>query len=152
MNIIHVLKEQQPGDPDLKVLHISDSPFAMQSKARSLLEGSSMQFLGTPLAKKEDRLKEAARLMLKSGDVKAFCEIQLMLGNKHTALAYAPKVSLKYWQQIVQKTFLAEPDEEGFLLAGKVKEAAALLHQKGETRDAKMLLHLQRLPNPVETH
>jgi len=61
------------------------------------MDGNSMQYLGTNLAKKEDRLKEAARLMLKSGNIQAFCEIQLMLGNKHKALAYAPKVSLAFW-------------------------------------------------------
>jgi hypothetical protein len=29
LSILTVLKEQQPGDPDLKVLHIADAPFAM---------------------------------------------------------------------------------------------------------------------------
>jgi hypothetical protein len=71
--------------------------------------------LGTSLAKKEDRFKEAARLMLKSGNIQAFCEINMKAGNYEKAIAYAPKVSLKFWKQCVEKytKFLANPPVEG---------------------------------------
>ena len=64
---------------------------------------SGMKMLGTSLSKKEDRLLEAASLMLKSGNFQEYCEIQIQLGNYEDAIAYAPKVSMQYWQQCVQK-------------------------------------------------
>lgn len=33
--------------------------------------------LGTALSKKEDRMKEAANLMIKSGNFQEYCEIQM---------------------------------------------------------------------------
>jgi hypothetical protein len=57
--------------------------------------------LGTGLSKKEDRLKEAASLMLKSGNFQDYCEIMMQLKDFEAAMAVAPKVSLKYWQQCV---------------------------------------------------
>ena len=58
--------------------------------------------LGTALSKKEDRMKEAAKLMLKSGNFKEYCEIQMQLGNYEMAIAVAPKISLKYWQTCIK--------------------------------------------------
>jgi hypothetical protein len=56
-----------------------------------------MKMLGTALAKKEDRLLEAANLMIKSGNFEEYCEIQKELGNYEDAISVAPKVSLIYW-------------------------------------------------------
>ena len=56
-----------------------------------------MQMIGTQFAKKEDRLKEAASVMLKCGRFRDFCEIQCQLGNYKKAMAFAPKVSIEYW-------------------------------------------------------
>lgn len=58
--------------------------------------------LGTTLAKKEDRLKEAANIMLKTGNFQDYCELNMKLGNYEAAIACAPKVSLKYWKECVQ--------------------------------------------------
>ena len=57
-----------------------------------------MKLLGTALSKKEDRLAEAASLMLKSGNFKEYCELMIALGKYEEAIAYAPKVSLEYWK------------------------------------------------------
>lgn len=50
--------------------------------------------------KKEDRLKEAANIYLKLGKTKEFCEIQMQLKNYKKALAFAPGVSIEYWQEL----------------------------------------------------
>jgi|TARA_B110000285_G_C14858701_1_gene483473 WD repeat-containing protein 17 len=60
-----------------------------------------MKMLGTALAKKEDRMLEAANLMIKSGNFEEYCEIQKELGNYEDAISVAPKVSLAYWQKCV---------------------------------------------------
>jgi hypothetical protein len=57
-----------------------------------------MALLGTQFARKEDRLKEAANVYLKSGRFKDFCEVQCELGNYKKAMAFAPAVSIEYWQ------------------------------------------------------
>lgn len=67
--------------------------------------------LGTALSKKEDRMKEAANLMLKSGNIQDYCEIQMQLGNYETAIATAPKVSLKYWKQCIE-TYISYLDSD----------------------------------------
>lgn len=81
----------------LRINHISDITFVYQTKARELKEVSGMKMLGTALAKKEDRLLEAANLYLKSGNFQEYCELQKELGNYEEALSVAPKVSLQYW-------------------------------------------------------
>jgi WD repeat-containing protein 17 len=60
-----------------------------------------MQMLGTALAKKEDRLQLAANLMLKAGNFKMYCKLMLKQDKWEDAIAYAPKVSLEYWQSLV---------------------------------------------------
>ena len=67
------------------------------------MQMSGMKMLGTALSKKEDRLAEASNLMLKSGNFAEYCEIQMSLGNFEDAIAYAPKVSMQYWKQCVEK-------------------------------------------------
>jgi hypothetical protein len=42
--------------------------FATQQKAVELAQTQGMKMLGTSLGKKEDRLKEAAKMMLKAGN------------------------------------------------------------------------------------
>jgi hypothetical protein len=58
-------KENSEG---LRINHISDITFVYQTKARDLQQVSGMKMLGTALSKKEDRLMEAANLMIKSGN------------------------------------------------------------------------------------
>jgi hypothetical protein len=80
-----------------RINHISDITFVYQTRARELQQVSGMKMLGTTLSKKEDRLNEAASLMLKSGNFQEYCEIQKELGQFEEAIAVAPKVSLQYW-------------------------------------------------------
>ena len=58
-----------------RVKHISDIATAYQSQAQELIQVSGLKMLGTSLSKKEDRLKEAASLMLKCGNFQDYCEI-----------------------------------------------------------------------------
>lgn len=67
------------------------------SRAQELLQINGMKMLGTAMSKKEDRMKEAALLMLKSGNIQEYCEIMIQMNNFEAAIAAAPKVSLKYW-------------------------------------------------------
>ena len=66
----YIVKGDAPGlDTErLRVHHITDVSAAYSSKATSLLQATQMSMLGTALAKKEDRMLEAARLQLVSGN------------------------------------------------------------------------------------
>ena len=66
----HILKGDGPGfeSEKLRIHHISDVSAAYSQKAQTLLNANPMSLLGTALAKKEDRLQEAARLNLVSGN------------------------------------------------------------------------------------
>ncbi len=90
-------------DDQSRVNHIQDISVAYQSKARELLQTNGMQMLGTALSKREDRLVAASQLMLKAGNIREYCEIHIKMGNFEDAIAYAPKVSLDYWNQCVSK-------------------------------------------------
>ena len=122
---------------------------------------SGMKMLGTPLSRKEDRLAEAANLMLKSGNFQEYCEIHMKLGNFEDAIAYAPKVSMKYWKQCVEKyqvhltqevdgseqtTAERDPVEELAnykILTSQYSEAADILEKAGQTKGAKLVKVMQ---------
>ena len=68
--------------------------------------------------KKEVRLKEAAQIYLKLGNIKEFCEIQFQLKNYKKALAFAPGVSIDYWQVLAER--------HAKVLSEECKEEAAI--------------------------
>ena len=59
-----------------------------------------MPYLGTSLAKKEERLLECGRILLEMGEYQKYCEIMMDIGYYDKAMAFAPAVSLKYWRDI----------------------------------------------------
>ena len=52
---------------DLKVLHCSKIAIALREKAVMLKKASGMQMYNTQFAKKEDRLREVAKIQIRSG-------------------------------------------------------------------------------------
>lgn len=52
---------------------------------------------------KEDRLRNAALLHLKSGNLQRYCELLVELGEWERALAVAPGVSYSYWKSLSQR-------------------------------------------------
>lgn len=42
-------------------------------------------------------------MSLRSGNVKEYCEIQFELGDYNKALAFAPSVSIEYWQELADR-------------------------------------------------
>jgi len=75
----HIVRGDGPPleSEKLRVHHITDVAAAYSSQAQNLLNANPMSMLGTTLAKTEDRLQEAARLNLVSGNFQQYCEIQM---------------------------------------------------------------------------
>jgi hypothetical protein len=57
----------QTSSANLRIFHIQDIQQAQISKAQELQQVSGMKMIGTNLSKKEDRMRESAKLMIKAG-------------------------------------------------------------------------------------
>ncbi len=73
--------EGKPGEAR-RILHINDLAKAYYGKIQKLETASPFTFLGTALSKKEDRAAECARLLLKLGNFKGYCEIMCSLSTR----------------------------------------------------------------------
>ena len=104
---------------------------------------------GTVFAKKEDRLKEAASTYLKCGRFKDFCEVQCELGNWKKAMAFAPAVSIEYWQELAERhtKFLSDKQSEkapqAALISNQCNLAVKLFMDREDFEDGKVLRALQ---------
>lgn len=57
---------------------------------------------------------EAAKLYLKLGEYEHYCESLVKIGQWEKAMAFAPSVSMDYWQNLAKRysTYLAEKDDQ----------------------------------------
>lgn len=76
---------------------------AYLARATHLENSTGMQLLNTPFSKKEDKFNEIAQTFLSCGKIREFCEIQFELGNHAKAMAFAPGVSIEYWQELADR-------------------------------------------------
>mmetsp|Transcript_17137 Transcript_17137/g.30766 ORF Transcript_17137/g.30766 Transcript_17137/m.30766 type:complete len:1177 (-) Transcript_17137:8002-11532(-) len=121
-----------------------------RSEAEDLVQSTSMRWLGGALAKKEDRLSKAANMFLRLGDFKGFCEIQIELGNYEKALAFAPRVSMEFWEQVAvryaeslkQKNI--EDAANYYLAVGKTEDAINFMTNRGDFREALFIAFNQK--------
>lgn len=67
--------------PNNRILHVNDMARAYFARMEQLEAAGPFAYLGTALAKKEDRMAECARICLKLGDVRQFCETMISLST-----------------------------------------------------------------------
>ena len=85
------------------------------------------------MSKKSDRILEASKIYMKLGEYEKCCENLIEVGEWEKALAFAPKVSMDYWQNLVKRysEHLAQKDSVdafGYQLAsGQVDEVCLLV-------------------------
>ena len=131
--------------PENRIRHINDITRAYYSKIEQLETAGPFSFLGTALAKKEDRLMECAKMHLKLGDIKQYCEIMMSLGQWEKGIALAPCISIKYWQDCVNKykeVLKKESNEDTLqyeLLSNDIESAVKNLIEREEYEDAKVV-------------
>eukprot|EP01022_Parablepharisma_sp_SALTPOND_P018648 TRINITY_DN3078_c4_g1_i1.p1 TRINITY_DN3078_c4_g1~~TRINITY_DN3078_c4_g1_i1.p1 ORF type:complete len:595 (-),score=77.13 TRINITY_DN3078_c4_g1_i1:3355-5139(-) len=144
-DLIDMIVNKKEISPTNKVLHINDIARAYYSRIQQLETAGPFSFLGTALAKKEDRLAECAKMYLKLGDVKQYCEIMISLGLWEKAIAFAPYVSMSYWQTCVEKyaevlKISSSEDALGYQLLGNdIKGAVENLLDHEDYEDAKLV-------------
>ena len=135
----------QQYDPENSIAPLEEISTSYKALAEELQTASSFAYLGTGLARKEDRLREAAKIHLKTGNIQQYCEIMIQLGNWERAIAFAPAHSPDYWQELTDRyaTHLqrAQNEDTGtFLISGKhVNEAIQFFLKRGEGEDALVL-------------
>ena len=52
---------------------------------------------------RDERLREAAEIYLRAGNLQRYCDTLTELGDWDKALAVAPGVSMQYWQGLCEK-------------------------------------------------
>lgn len=58
---------------------------------------------GVGSVSREEKLREAAQIHLKVGNIQRYCELMVELGNWERALAMAPGVSMEYWKSLADR-------------------------------------------------
>lgn len=140
--ILNFIKNNTSVNINNQVLPIEELYSSRSSKATELETASGMAYLGSALAKKDDRLKESAKTHLKLGNLRQYCELMIKLGNWERALAFAPGFCLDYWQNVAQRyaQHLANNEKEDagavLLASGKPDKAIQFLLKRRDFEDA----------------
>ncbi|CAG9324590.1 unnamed protein product [Blepharisma stoltei] len=129
-------------NPNNQILPIEALCTAKKTRADELEQASGMAYLGSALAKKEDRLIEAAKIHLKLGNLQKYCELMIKLGKWERALAFAPGFCMDYWQNVAQRYAqnLSVNEKEDasavYLACGKVDKAIHFFQKRKDHSDA----------------
>ncbi|KAH0616110.1 hypothetical protein JD844_026972 [Phrynosoma platyrhinos] len=86
------------------IMHMKHLVRFRMSKAQELTTVKMSKFgggIGAP--SKEERLKEAAEIHLRLGQIQRYCELMVELGEWDKALSVAPGVSMTYWKKLMQR-------------------------------------------------
>lgn len=141
-DMLNYIFNKKNCDPNNLILPIEALCTAKRERADELETASGMAFLGSALAKKEDRLMEAAKIHLKLGSIQKYCELQIKLGKWERALAFAPGFCMDYWQNVAQRyaqnLSLNEKEDAAavFLACGKVDKAIQFYQKRKDHSDA----------------
>jgi len=79
---------------------------------------------------------------------KDYCEVQFELGNHAKAMAFAPAVSIDYWQELAERRAelsLKEESEDAAyncIIANKLADATQIFEDREEYEDAKLVRSL----------
>ncbi|KAK0130633.1 WD repeat-containing protein 17 [Merluccius polli] len=96
--------------------------------------------IGAP--SKEERLKEAADIHLRLGQIQRYCELMVELGQWDKALSVAPGVSMKYWKKLMQRRadqLMAEDNDDAIpycIATGDVKKLVNFFSGRGQLKEA----------------
>ncbi|KAL3067639.1 hypothetical protein OYC64_017378 [Pagothenia borchgrevinki] len=99
--------------------------------------------IGAP--SKEERLKEAADIHLRLGQVQRYCELMVELGQWEKALSVAPGVSMKYWKNLMQRRaeqLMAEDNDDAIpygIATGDIEQLVTFFTGRGQLQEALMI-------------
>uniref|UniRef100_A0A8C7QV08 WD repeat domain 17 n=1 Tax=Oncorhynchus mykiss TaxID=8022 RepID=A0A8C7QV08_ONCMY len=96
--------------------------------------------IGAP--SKEERLRDAAEIHLRLGQIQRYCELMVELGEWDKALSVAPGVSIKYWKKLMQRRADQLMQEENHdiipycIATGDVRKLVSFFTARGQLNEA----------------
>ncbi|KFQ01276.1 WD repeat-containing protein 17, partial [Leptosomus discolor] len=125
------------------IMHMKHLIRFRMSKAQELTTVKMSKFgggIGAP--SKEERLKEAAEIHLRLGQVQRYCELMVELGEWDKALSVAPGVSMKYWRKLMERRadqLIQEENDDVIpycIAIGDVKKLVSFFTSRGQLKEA----------------
>ncbi|XP_028336962.1 WD repeat-containing protein 17 isoform X1 [Physeter macrocephalus] len=125
------------------IMHLKHLIPFRTSEAQELTTVKMSKFgggIGVPT--KEERLKEAAEIHLRLGQIRRYCELMVELGEWDKALSVAPGVSVKYWKKLMQRRAdqLIQEDKDDVIpyciAIGDVKKLVHFFMSRGQLKEA----------------
>ncbi|XP_053107723.1 WD repeat-containing protein 17 isoform X3 [Hemicordylus capensis] len=125
------------------IMHMKHLVRFRMSKAQELTTVKMSKFgggIGAP--SKEERLKEAAQIHLRLGQIQRYCELMVELGEWDKALSVAPGVSMKYWKKLMQRRadqLIQEENDDVIpycIATGDVKKLVLFFTSRGQLKEA----------------
>ncbi|XP_043560687.1 WD repeat-containing protein 17 isoform X4 [Chiloscyllium plagiosum] len=157
-DLVAVLKDQDdsllPQNYCKGIMHIKHLVRFKTSKAQELTTVKMSKFgggIGAPT--KEERLKEAAGIHLRLGQIQRYCELMVELGEWDKALSVAPGVSMKYWKKLMQRRadqLIQEGNDEVIpycIATGDVKKLVSFFTSRGQLNEALLVTQAAREGN-----
>uniref|UniRef100_A0A2K5L017 WD repeat domain 17 n=1 Tax=Cercocebus atys TaxID=9531 RepID=A0A2K5L017_CERAT len=146
-NLVAVIKGQDdsllPQNYCKGIMHLKHLIKFRTSEAQELTTVKMSKFgggIGVPT--KEERLKEAAEIHLRLGQIQRYCELMVELGEWDKALSVAPGVSVKYWKKLMQRRAdqLIQEDKDDVIpyciAIGDVKKLVHFFMSRGRLKEA----------------
>nr|XP_060635588.1 WD repeat-containing protein 17 [Anolis sagrei ordinatus] len=125
------------------IMHMKHLIRFRMSKAQELTIVKMSKFgggIGAP--SKEERLKEAAEIHLRLGQIQRYCELMVELGEWDKALSVAPGVSMTYWKKLMQRRadqLIQEENDDVIpycIATGDVKKLVTFFTSRGQLQEA----------------
>ncbi|XP_032774664.1 WD repeat-containing protein 17 [Rattus rattus] len=146
-NLVAVIKGQDdsllPQNYYKGMMHLKHLIKFRTSEAQELTTIKMSKFgggIGAPT--KENKLKEAAEIHLRLGQIQRYCELMVELGEWDKALSVAPGVSVKYWRKLMQRRAdqLIQEDKDDVIpyciATGDVKKLVNFFVSRGQLKEA----------------
>ncbi|XP_078252775.1 WD repeat-containing protein 17 isoform X1 [Rhinoraja longicauda] len=141
------------------IMHIKHLVCYTTSKAQELTTVKMSKFgggIGAP--SKEERLKEAAEIHLRLGQIQRYCELMVELGEWDKALSVAPGLSMKYWKKLMQRRcdqLMQEGSDQVIpycIATGDVKKLVNFFSSRGQLKEALLVAQAAQEGNIQAPH
>ncbi|XP_030837047.1 WD repeat-containing protein 17 [Strongylocentrotus purpuratus] len=107
---------------------------------------------------REEKVREAARLHMKLGEVQRYCELMVELGEWEKALAVAPGISMEYWKQLAERYAENLSADENldcvpyYLITQNIRKLVQFYCHRGQLNDALLVAQVaSEDPVTIET-
>jgi len=110
--------------------HIADATRIASKSIKSIASPTGKDaFLNRNALKSKERLMNAAKIALKSGDIKQYCEFMYSAGEKLKALSFASSVSFEFWQLLMKEYIDSANEENDYQYLYAANQSERVIHK-----------------------